>query len=294
MALLQADLGNVKRIAQGKVRDIFDVGEHLLLVCTDRLSAFDVVLPDPIPGKGKVLTQLSAFWFRRFSGVIANHMVSVDPADYPAELAPYREQLAGRSMLVRKTRPLPVECVVRGYLAGSGWNEYRDSGRVCGIELPPGLRQADKLPYPIFTPATKATTGHDENISEAKMAEMVGGALTAFVKAVAVDIYRQAAAYALERGIIIADTKFEFGMLGNDVILIDEVLTPDSSRFWSAKEYQPGSSPPSFDKQFVRDWLLASGWNKRPPAPNLPAEVIAGTAARYREAYRLLTGQELG
>ncbi|MFO7651562.1 MAG: phosphoribosylaminoimidazolesuccinocarboxamide synthase [bacterium] len=290
---MQTDLGNVKRVAQGKVRDIFEVGEQLLIVCTDRLSAFDVVLPDPIPDKGKVLTQLSAFWFEKFRGIIANHMVSVVSDVYPAELAPYREMLAGRSMLVRKAEPLPVECVVRGYLAGSGWNEYRENGRVCGVELPAGLRQADKLPYPIFTPATKATSGHDENISEARMAELVGGPRTAFIKAVAFDIYTQAAAYALERGIIIADTKFEFGMLGNDVILIDEALTPDSSRFWSVKDYQPGMSPPSFDKQFVRDWLLVSGWDKQPPAPKLPSEVIAGTAARYREAYRIITGKEM-
>jgi phosphoribosylaminoimidazole-succinocarboxamide synthase len=186
-----------------------------------------------------------------------------------------------------------VECVVRGYLAGSGWNEYRENGKVCGVELPAGLSQADKLPQPIFTPATKATEGHDENISEARMAELVGGARTAFIKAVAIDIYKQAAAYALERGIIIADTKFEFGMLGDQVILIDEALTPDSSRFWSVKDYRPGQSPPSFDKQFVRDWLLASGWNKQPPAPKLPGEVIAGTAARYREAYKIITGREL-
>ncbi len=293
MTLMQAELGGVRRVAQGKVRDIFEVGEHLLIVCTDRLSAFDVVLPDPIPDKGKVLTQLSAFWFERFRGLVANHMVSVAPAEYPAELTPYRAMLQGRSMLVRKAKPLPVECVVRGYLAGSGWNEYRESGKVCGVELPQGLRQADKLPQPIFTPATKATTGHDENIPESRMVELVGGARTAFVKSVAIDIYKQAAAYALERGIIIADTKFEFGVLDDEVILIDEALTPDSSRFWSVKDYQPGMSPPSFDKQFVRDWLLASGWNKTPPAPNLPAEVIAGTSARYREAYRIITGKEL-
>jgi phosphoribosylaminoimidazole-succinocarboxamide synthase len=293
MTLMQTELGNIKRVAQGKVRDIFEVGEQLLIVCTDRLSAFDVVMPDPIPDKGKVLTQLSAFWFERFGGIIANHMVSIEPGQYPAELAPYREALAGRSMLVRKAEPLPVECVVRGYLAGSGWNEYRESGKVCGVELPAGLSQADKLPQPIFTPATKATVGHDENIPESRMAELVGGARTAFIKAVAIDMYKQAAAYALERGIIIADTKFEFGTLGDEVILIDEALTPDSSRFWSVKDYQPGQSPPSFDKQFVRDWLLASGWNKQPPAPKLPAEVIAGTAARYREAYKIITGKEL-
>ncbi len=293
MLVARTELPGVERVAQGKVRDIFEVDGSLLIVATDRLSAFDVVLPDPIPDKGKVLTGLSEFWFRRSADLVANHMVTTDPAAFPLALRPYEEQLVGRSMLVRKARPLPVECVVRGYLAGSGWKEYQRSGRVCGIELPAGLRQADKLPEPVFTPATKAVTGHDENISFARMVELVGADIAGRARDAALAVYRQAEEYARGRGIIIADTKFEFGMFEGELIMIDEALTPDSSRFWDAAAYRPGISPESYDKQFVRDYLERIGWNKTPPAPNLPADVIEGTSRRYREAFRLITGREL-
>ena len=294
MVVKQAELPGIGRVAQGKVRDIFEVGEHLLIVATDRLSAFDVVLPDPIPDKGKVLTQLSKFWFDRFGELVPNHLVETDAARFPAGLAPFREQLEGRAMLVRRARPLPVECVVRGYLAGSGWNDYQKTGAVCGIKLPPGMRQAEKLPEPIFTPSTKATAGHDENITQEQAAALVGADVAREIRDVSLNIYRRAADYALGRGIIIADTKFEFGLYDGRLMWIDEALTPDSSRFWSVAEYKVGMSPPSFDKQFVRDYLLSIKWDKTPPAPNLPAEVIGGTSDRYREAYRLVTGSELG
>jgi phosphoribosylaminoimidazole-succinocarboxamide synthase len=293
MVVKQAELPGIRQIGKGKVRDIFEVGEHLLIVATDRLSAFDVVLPDPIPDKGKVLTQLSRFWFDRFGGLVANHVVETDAAKFPAGLAPYREQLEGRAMLVRKAKPLPVECVVRGYLAGSGWSDYQKTGAVCGIRLPAGMKQAEKLPEPIFTPSTKATAGHDENITQEQAAELVGPDVAREIREVSLNIYRKAAEYALGRGIIIADTKFEFGIFDGKLMWIDEALTPDSSRFWSVKEYQVGMSPPSFDKQFVRDYLLSIKWNKTPPAPALPAEVIKGTSDRYREAYRLITGYGL-
>jgi phosphoribosylaminoimidazole-succinocarboxamide synthase len=283
----------IKRVAQGKVRDIFEVGEHLLIVATDRLSAFDVVLPDPIPDKGRVLTQLSKFWFERFQGLVPSHVVETDAARFPAGLVPYREQLEGRAMLVRRAKPLPVECVVRGYLAGSGWNDYQKTGAVCGIKLPAGMKQAEKLPEPIFTPSTKATAGHDENITQEQAAALVGADVAREIREVSLNIYRSAAEYALERGIIIADTKFEFGLYQGKLMWIDEALTPDSSRFWSVAEYKVGMSPPSFDKQFVRDYLLSIKWDKTPPAPRLPAEVINGTADRYREAYRLITGKTL-
>jgi phosphoribosylaminoimidazole-succinocarboxamide synthase len=289
----QLDLPGVKRVAQGKVRDIFEVGEYLLMVATDRLSAFDVVLPDPIPDKGKVLTQLSRFWFDRFRDLVPNHIVETDVARFPAAVARSREQLEGRSMLVRRAKPLPVECVVRGYLAGSGWNDYQKTGAVCGIRLPIGLDQADKLPEPIFTPSTKAAAGHDENITQEQAAALVGTDLAREIREVSLSIYRKAAEYALGNGIIIADTKFEFGLFDGRLMWIDEALTPDSSRFWSVAEYKVGMSPPSFDKQFVRDYLLSIKWDKTPPAPNLPAEVIKGTSGRYREAYRLITGSEL-
>jgi phosphoribosylaminoimidazole-succinocarboxamide synthase len=281
-------------VAQGKVRDIFELGEHLLIVCSDRLSAFDVVLPDPIPDKGRVLTQLSKFWFDRFSGVVPNHVVATRVTDFPDSLQPYAEQLDGRAMLVRRAKPLPVECVVRGYLAGSGWNDYQKTGAVCGIRLPAGMKQAEKLPEPIFTPSTKATAGHDENISQEQAAALVGADVAEGIRSASMSIYRKAAEYALDRGIIIADTKFEFGLYDGKLMWIDEALTPDSSRFWSAAEYKVGTSPSSFDKQFVRDYLLSIKWNKTPPAPHLPAEVIKGTADRYREAFRLITGSELG
>jgi phosphoribosylaminoimidazole-succinocarboxamide synthase len=293
MLLAQTELPGIKRVAQGKVRDIFEVGDNLLIVATDRLSAFDVVLPDPIHDKGRVLTQLSRFWFERFQKLVPNHVVAVEVSDFPAALKPFAGQLEGRSMLVRKARPLPVECVARGYLAGSGWNDYQKTGAVCGIKLPAGMKQAEKLPEPIFTPSTKATVGHDENISLEQAAGLVGDKIAREIWEVSLDIYRQAAEYALKQGIIIADTKFEFGLYDGKLMWIDEALTPDSSRFWAVDEYQVGTSPPSFDKQFVRDYLLSIKWNKQPPAPRLPPEVIEGTADRYREAYRVLTGKPL-
>jgi len=293
MVVSDTELPGITRVARGKVRDIYEVGEYLLIVATDRLSAFDVVLPDPIPDKGKVLTQLSKFWFDRFSGLVANHVVETDAMRFPASLAPFRVQLEGRAMLARKASPLPVECVVRGYLAGSGWNDYRKTGAVCGIKLPADMKQAEKLPEPIFTPSTKATAGHDENISQQQAAALVGIDLAREIGEVSLDIYRKAAEYALGRGIIIADTKFEFGLYEGKLMWIDEALTPDSSRFWSVAEYKVGMSPPSFDKQFVRDYLLSIKWDKTPPAPKLPPEVIKGTRDRYREAYRLITGGDL-
>ena len=294
MVVTQTELPGFKRVAQGKVRDIFEVDEHLLIVATDRLSAFDVVSPDPIPDKGKVLTQLSKFWFDRFRELVPNHVVETDAVRFPAGLAPYLEQLEGRAMLVCKARPLPVECVVRGYLAGSGWNDYQKTGAVCGIKLPTGMKQAEKLPEPIFTPSTKATAGHDENITQEQAAALVGAGVAREIREVSLIVYRRAAEFALDRGIIIADTKFEFGIFDGKLMWIDEALTPDSSRFWSVAEYKVGMSPPSFDKQFVRDYLLSIKWDKTPPAPNLPARVIKGTSDRYREAYRLITGSELG
>lgn len=284
-------LAGVTLAGRGKVRDIYDLGDRLLIVATDRLSAFDVVLPTPIPDKGRVLTQLSLFWFNLLRDVIPNHVLS--GADFPAPLDAFRDELEGRSMLVRKTKPLSIECVVRGYLSGSGWKDYRATGRVCGIALPSGLRESDRIPEPIFTPATKAMTGHDENISFDEAAACVGGSLAERVRSVSLDIYRRAAAYAEPRGIILADTKFEFGLLGDQLIWIDEALTPDSSRFWPAAGYKPGGPQPSFDKQYVRDYLERIGWNKQAPGPELPADVVAATRAKYREAYRLLVGREL-
>jgi phosphoribosylaminoimidazole-succinocarboxamide synthase len=289
----QTELPGFRRVAQGKVRDIFEVGENLLIVATDRLSAFDVVLPDPIPDKGRVLTQLSKFWFDRFRELVPNHLVETDVAKFPAGLAPHHEQLEWRAMLVRRAKPLPVECVVRGYLAGSGWNDYQKTGGVCGIMLPEGMKQAEKLPEPIFTPSTKATAGHDENITQEQAAALVGADVAREIREVSLNIYQKAAEYALGRGIIIADTKFEFGLYYGKLMWIDEALTPDSSRFWSVADYNVGMSPPSFDKQFVRDYLLSIKWDKTPPAPSLPTEVIKGTSDRYREAYRLITGKPL-
>jgi phosphoribosylaminoimidazole-succinocarboxamide synthase len=277
--------------ARGKVRDIYNLGDTLLLVATDRLSAFDVVMPTPIPDKGRVLTQLSLFWFNLLNDVIPNHVLSA--TDFPASFDAYQDQLAGRAMLVRKTQPLPIECVVRGYLSGSGWKEYQASGKICGIALPAGLRESDKLPEPIFTPATKATSGHDENISLQRTAEMIGQSFAEKVRAVSLEIYNRAAAYAAPRGVLLADTKFEFGLLNNELIWIDEALTPDSSRFWPAARYAPGGPQPSFDKQFVRDYLERIQWPKIPPGPTLPPDVVAATRAKYREAYRLLVGHEL-
>jgi phosphoribosylaminoimidazole-succinocarboxamide synthase len=277
--------------ARGKVRDIYDLGDKLLIVATDRLSAFDVVLPTPIPDKGRVLTQLSLFWFNLLRDVVPNHVLSA--TDFPAPFDSYKDDLAGRSMVVRKTQPLPIECVVRGYVSGSGWKDYRATGKICGVTLPAGLRESDRLPQPIFTPATKAATGHDENIPFEQAASLVGKELAERVRAISLEIYRRASAYAEPRGVILADTKFEFGLLHNDLIWIDEALTPDSSRFWPAAQYEPGGPQPSFDKQFVRDYLERIQWSKTPPGPELPPEVVAATRAKYREAYRILVGHEL-
>ena len=277
--------------ARGKVRDIYDLGDRLLIVATDRLSAFDVILPTPIPDKGRVLTQLSLFWFDLLKDVVPNHVLSA--TDFPAPFDKFKDELAGRSMIVRKTQPLPIECVVRGYLSGSAWKDYRATGKICGIALPAGLRESDRLPEPIFTPATKAATGHDENIPFEQAAALIGKELAEKVRAVSLEIYRRAAAYAEPRGVILADTKFEFGLLNNGLIWIDEALTPDSSRFWPAAQYNPGASQPSFDKQFVRDYLERIHWPKTPPGPELPAEVVAATRAKYREAFRILAGREL-
>ncbi|MBI2941170.1 MAG: phosphoribosylaminoimidazolesuccinocarboxamide synthase [Chloroflexi bacterium] len=289
--LAASNLPGVPLLFRGKVRDVYDLGDQLLLVATDRLSAFDVVLPTPIPAKGAVLTQLSAFWFAQTARLVPNHLISTEVADFPASLRPFADQLRGRSMLVRRAQRVDVECVVRGYLAGSAWSEYRRSGTVCGEPLPPGLRESEQLPEPIFTPATKAATGHDENISFARLREMVGADLAERLRDVSLEIYRFAHAYARERGIILADTKMEFGLIAGTPSLIDELVTPDSSRFWPADRYVVGRSQPSFDKQFVRDWLEASGWNKEPPAPELPADVVDCTTAKYREAYERLTGR---
>ena len=277
--------------ARGKVRDIYDLGDKLLIVATDRLSAFDVILPTPIPDKGRVLTQLSLFWFNLLKDVVPNHVLS--STDFPAPFDKFKEDLAGRSMIVRKTQPLPIECVVRGYVSGSGWKDYRATGKICGIALPPGLRESDRLPEPIFTPASKAATGHDENIPFDQAASLIGKDLAEKVRTVSLEIYRRAADYAEPRGVILADTKFEFGLLNNHLIWIDEALTPDSSRFWPAAQYNPGGPQPSFDKQFVRDYLERIQWPKTPPGPELPPEVVAATRAKYREAYRILAGREL-
>jgi phosphoribosylaminoimidazole-succinocarboxamide synthase len=285
----------------GKVRDIYDFGDRLLIVATDRISAFDYVLGSGIPDKGKVLTQISAFWFDRTRTIVANHVVATDPAQYPPEVGDDAELLAGRSMLVRTTQPLPIECVARGYLSGSAWKDYLASGEVCGIRLPAGLRESDRLPDPIFTPATKAQSGHDINISEADAAALVGPDVAARARELTLRLYAQGAAYAESRGIIVADTKFEFGLLpggpalpvGERLIVIDEMLTPDSSRFWPRDGYRPGGPQPSFDKQFVRDYLEQIRWNKQPPVPSLPDEVVAKTREKYVEAFRRLTGLEL-
>jgi phosphoribosylaminoimidazole-succinocarboxamide synthase len=287
----ETNFAGLKPIARGKVRDIYDLGDRLLIVATDRLSAFDVVMPTPIPDKGRVLTQLSLFWFHLLGGLIANHVLSA--SQFPSPFDRYGEDLAGRSMVVRKTQPVPIECVARGYLSGSGWKEYQATGRVCGVVLPAGLKESDKLPEPIFTPATKAASGHDENISFERAAEIVGQSLAGKIRDVTLDIYRHAAAYAEPRGILLADTKFEFGQWNGELMWIDEALTPDSSRFWPAAEYRPGGPQPSFDKQFVRDYLERIRWPKTPPGPELPPEVVLGTRAKYREAYRILVGREL-
>jgi len=285
----ETNFAGISPLARGKVRDIYDLGDKLLIVATDRLSAFDVVMPTPIPDKGRVLTQLSLFWFDHLHDVLPNHVLSA--TEFPAPFEQYAGALAGRSMVVRKTQPLPIECVARGYLSGSGWKEYQSTGTVCGVPLPAGLRESDKLPQPIFTPATKATSGHDENISFEQAAELLGKSLAEKVRWVTLEIYRRAAAYAEPRGILLADTKFEFGMLNGELIWIDEALTPDSSRFWPAAQYKPGGPQPSFDKQFVRDYLERIHWPKTPPGPALRPELVAGTRSKYREAYRILVGR---
>ncbi len=292
--VVQTSLPDVTLLRRGKVRDVYAVeGDRLLIVATDRISAFDVVLPNAIPEKGRVLTALTLFWLDLIRDIVPNHLITADTARYPAPLRKYTAELEGRSMLVRRAEVVPFECVARGYLAGSGWKEYQKTGAICGISLPAGLREAEKLPRPIFTPATKAEAGHDINVSEAEMAESAGAELTARLKQLTLAVYTRAADYAATRGIIIADTKFEFGRAGGEIILVDEVLTPDSLRFWPAWEYTPGMSPPSFDKQYVRDYLETLTWNKQPPAPPLPPEVVRRTTEKYLEAYRLLTGKSL-
>ena len=285
------DLPGITKLRSGKVREVFDLGDALLFVATDRLSAFDVILPDPIPQKGAVLNQISAFWFRKFN-FAENHLITDDIANFPANLAPFRDQLRGRSMIVKKAQPLPVECVVRGYLAGSGWKEYQICGAICGEPFP-GLLQASALPRPLFTPSTKAVSGHDMNISWDECRAMLGEKIAMQVRDLSLRIYEAGRDHARECGIIVADTKFEFGLLDGEVILIDECLTPDSSRFWPEDEYAAGSSPPSFDKQFVRDYLETLAWNKTPPAPGLPPEVINRTSEKYREAFQRLSGGAL-
>jgi phosphoribosylaminoimidazole-succinocarboxamide synthase len=291
--LLQLDLPGVKKIRSGKVREMFDLGDRLLMVATDRISAFDVIMPNGIPRKGEVLTQISHFWFEKFSSLTPNHLLARADDPLPKELQPYADQLARRSMIVKKALPLAIECVVRGYLAGSGWKEYRQSQTVCGIKLPAGLKESSELPEPIFTPATKAETGHDENISFGQAATIVGPSIAAQARDLSLKIYNAARDYARQRGIIIADTKFEFGRFDGKLILIDEAITPDSSRFWPADQYAPGKSQPSYDKQFLRDYLETLDWNKTPPGPRLPDEVVAKTTAKYLEAYETLTGKKL-
>lgn len=291
--VIETHLEKLPLLFRGKVRDIYDLGDQLLLVATDRISAFDVVLPTPIPHKGAVLTQLSAFWFGRTSSIVPNHLISADVASYPAIAREYSGQLEGRSMLVRKARRLDVECVVRGYLAGSAWAEYRASGTVCGQVLRRGLVWNERLEQPIFTPAMKAASGHDQNISIDRMAELIGSDLTRRIVDISLRLYADAHAYALTRGLIVADTKLEFGLADGGLILIDELLTPDSSRYWDAELYEPGRDQPSFDKQFVRDWLESIAWNKEPPAPTIPPDVVERTSQKYRDAYRRLVGAPL-
>jgi phosphoribosylaminoimidazole-succinocarboxamide synthase len=313
--LLETSLNGLTLHRRGKVRDVYDLGDQLLIVTTDRISAFDYVLGSGIPDKGKVLTQLSGFWFEKMGELVPHHLVSMDPAEFPASARAHADILRGRTMLVRRTEPVPIECVARGYLSGSGWKEYQNIGSVCGVRLPAGLRESDRLPEPIFTPAMKAESGHDENISEEEAGRLVGRELVARLKALTLEIYRRGAAHALTKGIIVADTKLEFGLapaspsrrsaagakadrsanvIGDDeIILIDEVLTPDSSRFWPQSKYEPGRGQPSFDKQFVRDYLEEIRWNKQPPVPSLPDDVVRRTREKYVEAFNLISGREL-
>ncbi len=291
--LLSTEFKDLKLYRRGKVRDVYDLGDKLLIISTDRISCFDVVLPSGIPYKGAVLTGLSNFWFNFIGSITPHHLITSDINEYPKELQKYKSEIAGRSMLVKKTKPLALECVVRGYLSGSGWKEYQEKESVCGIKLPAGLLESDKLPEVLFTPSTKADVGHDLNIDQESAQGIVGEEAFLKLKKISIDIYKKASEYALTRGIIIADTKFEFGICDNKIILIDEVLTPDSSRFWPADQYKPGKSQPSFDKQFVRDYLEGLNWAKTPPAPVLPGEIIGKTTEKYLEAYKRLTGKAL-
>jgi phosphoribosylaminoimidazole-succinocarboxamide synthase len=285
----KTDFKNLQLVGRGKVRDIYSIGNFLLIVTTDRISAFDVIMPNPIPGKGIILNRMSAFWFDQMKDIVGNHIVSTDPAEFPEECLPYRRELEGRSMLVKKALPLPIECIVRGYLSGSGWKDYQSSKTVSGIKLPDGLKESSKLPEPIFTPSTKAPEGeHDTPISKQDMADLIGKELTEKVITLSLAIYKRAAEFALQAGIIIADTKMEFGMIGNELLLIDELLTPDSSRFWPATEYQEGRPQKSFDKQFLRDYLVSINWNQKPPAPQLPPDIIENTRKKYEEALKRL------
>lgn len=291
--VLQLDLPGIQKIKSGKVREIFDLGDAFLLVASDRISAFDVILPNGIPRKGEVLTQISHFWFKRFASLVPNHLLAGSQEPLPGKLEPFAGQLAGRCMIVKKAKPLAIECIVRGYLSGSGWKEYRHSQTVCGIPLPGGLQESAELPEPIFTPSTKAEEGHDENISFERATEIIGDDLALQARELSLKIYTAGRDYARERGIIIGDTKFEFGLFEDELILIDEVLTPDSSRFWPADQYEPGRGQPSFDKQFVRDYLETLDWDKQPPGPLLPDSVVAKSSGKYLEAYQRLTGHAL-
>lgn len=287
------NLRDIDFFKRGKVRDIYDLEDKFLIVSTDRISSFDAVIPTTIPLKGKVLTKLSEFWFDFIEDIIPNHLITTKVEEFPEELKKYKDVLGRRSMLVKKAKPIPVECVVRGYLSGSGWREYKESQEICGIELPSGLKESDKLPEPIFTPATKEETGHDVNITQQYVADELGEGLAKFLKEKSISIYKKAARYAKDKGIILADTKFEFGKVGDEIILIDEVLTPDSSRFWPKKDYQPGKPQKSFDKQFVRDYLDGLDWDKNPPAPELPQDIVEKTTEKYLQALKWLTGEEL-
>jgi phosphoribosylaminoimidazole-succinocarboxamide synthase len=291
--VLETNLEGLTLARRGKVRDVYDLGHQLLIVATDRISAFDHVLGSGIPDKGKVLTQLSAFWFDHVGDMLPHHVLAVDVDTFPVVTRPHKDVLRGRSMLVRKTTPLPIECVARGYLAGSGWKDYQQTGAVCGIALPPGLQDSSRLPRAIFTPATKAESGHDENVTEEQAGELIGHDLVRRLREITLSLYERGVNHTASAGIILADTKLEFGFAGETLILIDEVLTPDSSRFWPADQYEPGKTQPSFDKQFVRDYLESIGWNKQPPVPSLPDDVIAGTREKYLEAYRRITGRAL-
>jgi phosphoribosylaminoimidazole-succinocarboxamide synthase len=289
--LIETNFPNLKLASRGKVRDIYDTGEYLLIVATDRISAFDVVMPNPIPGKGRILTRLSLFWFARMEAIVPNHLVATEVKDFPESCRPYEKDLEGRSMLVTKASPLPVECIVRGYLSGSGWKDYQQTGRICGIALPPGLRESDRIDQPIFTPSTKAEAGtHDENISVAEVVNQLGEEMAGQIEAISLEMYRKAREIGEAKGIIIADTKFEFGLKDGRLMLIDEVLTPDSSRFWPRDQYRPGGPQVSFDKQFLRDYLESLTWDKKPPAPQLPPEIIEKTRAKYEEALRIFVG----